>query len=292
MIRVRRASNLAAPVFVGGSGRSGTTVLGQLLGRHSAYHLIPHEVQFHCERRGLPGVLSGAVRPRRFRAAMTGHYYRRRLAHGGIRGLAGIGVDHDLLERAVDEFLAGGARDVSGAATLMSRILEPLCAGTGARAWVEMTPRNVEQAALLHQMFPRSKLLHIVRDGRDVAASVVTKWWGPDDPVDALRWWEEVLRAAQARPAPRGYVLPIGFERLLVEDRAGEYQRILDFLGISDEVGMHEHFEKAMLPGKAHIGRWREDLPESEHGRFDRTYREILDGLRADEIPAADVLHP
>jgi hypothetical protein len=292
MVREGGTSRVAGPVFVGGTGRSGTTVLGELVGQHSAYHLIPHEVQFHCERRGLPGVLSGELGPRPFRERMIGHYYRRELAHGGVRGLHRLGVDGDVFERAVDEFLAGDPTDVAGAARLVSRTLDPLCRGTGARTWVEMTPRNVVHAGLLQRMFPHSKLLHIVRDGRDVAASVVTKWWGPDDPFDALRWWGDLLRTAEADPAPPGYVLVVGFERLLVDDRSREYRRIREFLGIPDEPGMFAHFTEAMLPQHAHIGRWRRDIPVADHDRFGQAYREVVAGLRAEGITSVDALRP
>src|SRR5947207_11016977 len=48
-------------VFVGGTGRSGTHVLGRLIGRHSRYAGIPIEARFHCNKRGLPDLLGGRV---------------------------------------------------------------------------------------------------------------------------------------------------------------------------------------------------------------------------------------
>ncbi len=35
------------PIHIGGSGRSGTTILGRLLGCHSEHLLIPFEAKFH-----------------------------------------------------------------------------------------------------------------------------------------------------------------------------------------------------------------------------------------------------
>src|SRR5919201_7152454 len=48
-------------LFVGGTGRSGTHVLGRLLGRHSRYAGVPIEARFHCNKRGLPDLLGGRV---------------------------------------------------------------------------------------------------------------------------------------------------------------------------------------------------------------------------------------
>ena len=40
-------------VFVGGTGRSGTTVTAELLGRHSHFADVPIECRFHCNPNGL-----------------------------------------------------------------------------------------------------------------------------------------------------------------------------------------------------------------------------------------------
>ena len=39
-------------VFVGGTGRSGTTIVAQLIGHSAAYELGPIEVRFHTDRHG------------------------------------------------------------------------------------------------------------------------------------------------------------------------------------------------------------------------------------------------
>ena len=48
-------------VFVGGTGRSGTHILGRLLGEHGTYADVPIEARFHCNKRGLPDLLEGRV---------------------------------------------------------------------------------------------------------------------------------------------------------------------------------------------------------------------------------------
>src|SRR5438034_10998275 len=40
-------SRALEPVFVGGAGRSGTTILARLIGEHSRYYTIPFEIRFH-----------------------------------------------------------------------------------------------------------------------------------------------------------------------------------------------------------------------------------------------------
>ena len=48
-------------VFVGGTGRSGTHIVGRLLGEHAAFADVPIEARFHCNKRGLPDLLEGRV---------------------------------------------------------------------------------------------------------------------------------------------------------------------------------------------------------------------------------------
>ena len=45
-------------LFIGGTGRSGTHALAQLLGRHSRFADVPIEARFHCNKRGMPDLLA------------------------------------------------------------------------------------------------------------------------------------------------------------------------------------------------------------------------------------------
>src|SRR4030095_1909271 len=51
----------------------------------------------------------------------------------------------------------------------------------GARIWVEQDPGNVVHIWKLLQHFPDAKFIHIVRDGRAVAASMLPLDWGPNE---------------------------------------------------------------------------------------------------------------
>ncbi|KJE34926.1 hypothetical protein UF64_09405 [Thalassospira sp. HJ] len=46
-------NQLTSPVFVGGTGRSGTSLMGDLIGSHPAFHLPGHENKLIVERAGL-----------------------------------------------------------------------------------------------------------------------------------------------------------------------------------------------------------------------------------------------
>jgi len=59
--------------------------------------------------------------------------------------------------------------------------------------WVDHTPKNVRYAWTFFRSFPEAKMIHIVRDGRAVAASVLPLDWGPNEIDSAARFWVERL---------------------------------------------------------------------------------------------------
>lgn len=158
------------PVFCGGSGRSGTTIVARLVGAHPRYAVIPVEARFHTDRGGLPDLLEGRISLDRFLARMRTHWYSRTLSTGEKRGLHTV-VPSDMFESCLSTFAGSYLDDpIRAARALVSSLFDPVAAAAGADAWIEMTPPNVKTAGMLFSLFPEMKVLHTVRDGRDVAA--------------------------------------------------------------------------------------------------------------------------
>jgi hypothetical protein len=63
-------------VFVGGTGRSGTHVIAELLDRHPRYASVPIEARFHAKPRGFPDLLAGAVGPEEFLRKLRRFWWR------------------------------------------------------------------------------------------------------------------------------------------------------------------------------------------------------------------------
>ena len=77
-------------IFIGGTGRSGTTVLSHLLGRHSRFLAVPIECRFHCNPKGLADVVGGRATVEEFLGKLrTYWWYRVRI---GSRALVPVGV--------------------------------------------------------------------------------------------------------------------------------------------------------------------------------------------------------
>ncbi|MCH7768387.1 MAG: sulfotransferase, partial [Nitrospinae bacterium] len=55
--------------------------------------------------------------------------------------------------------------------------------------WIDHTPVNIMYAWTIFNVFPDAKMVHIVRDGRAVAASVMPLDWGPNEIHRAAQFW-------------------------------------------------------------------------------------------------------
>lgn len=286
---MRPPADADAPVFVGGTGRSGTHAVARLLGRHSRYHYISREMHFHVDRGGLPDLLAGRVSLERFARNMRGYWWERPGPRGGEIGLSGK-VPRERFDAALEEFERSfGAEPVEASARLVHALLDPLAEEAGKPAWVEQTPWNVSAAPALLTMFPRARVVHTVRDGRDVACSVVTRNWGPSSPMRGIRWWEKRMRAAAEgeRGISPDRLLVVGFEELVATNREAAYGGLLDFLGLEDEERMRRYFDKKMTAERANIGRWRTDLSGGRRDRLDRAYGRALRRLQARGVHSA-----
>jgi len=85
------------------------------------------------------------------------------------------------------------------------------------RIWVDHTPENVNYARVLLALFPRASIVHIVRDGRAVANSILPLDWGPNTVLRAARWWQTNVREGLALEdeLPPGQIVRVSYEDLV-----------------------------------------------------------------------------
>lgn len=283
------------PVFVGGTGRSGTTVLARLIGSHPRYAMIPFEARLQSEPNGIPGLLANRVSVEEFVQQMRASWGWREIDGTKTPKRSRKEIPPERLESVLRAFEASYEQaPIAAASTLVHALLDPIAAAEGKPSWVEMTPYNPAAGDVLVQMFPGMRLIHIVRDGRDVAASTAAarkrardRGIGTDrdektaEELIRIRW-ERRMRSSHrgTRRMPADRVLVLHFEDLLRNDRDGSYRRLLEFLELDDDQRMRDYFDTKMTPDRAHIGRWREGISEAEAERMNAAYASTLERLR------------
>jgi len=303
-------SHRVIPVFVGGTGRSGTTVIGDLLGNHSKIRTsTPIEIKFLTNRSGLVDVVfgynqeiekkSGKVsilnyRTYRKRKRKEKERFAKILAEfnkfiwekwwdidappphgrGLVSGISKIDLQELLarLERELKINRKWAARRFTG-----SFISKQFGAGDEIY-WVETTPMNIPEANKLQELFPSALFINMVRDPRDVIASLLTKKWGPTTPLEGLHWIEKRLLAGHEalsviNPAKK---ITIALEDLAINSREQTYKKLLAFLKISDEPAMQRFFVESMTPDAATSGRWKAEIDSPE---FSAGYEEMRSRL-------------
>jgi hypothetical protein len=313
-------------VFVGGTGRSGTHVMAELLDRHSTLYSVPIECRFHCNPNGLADVVSGRATPAEFLRKLRGYWWHRvrvgdrafvrlrwraRLRRSDsaprLRGLHKI-VPRERFERAAARFeeataglsvRPGGEPDerlVAACRRLYLDLLAPLAQEAGKPGLVEMSCFTIAAAPGLQRIFPEALFIHSVRDGRDAGSSKVSlreKAHHPTDALSGIEWWEGRLRLAEEgtrgmRDPSRLHVVCL--DELVWGDRDATYEGVLRFLGIEDEPAMRDFFERHMNAENAHRERWRKGLDEAQQRAVVDRYERALERLERERYSVAEVL--
>ena len=233
-------------VFVGGTGRSGTHALAQLLGRHSRLADVPIEARFHCNKRGMPDLLEGRITLPGYLAKLRGFWWHRVRVDGQPRGP--LQPDAPVRVRRRPRALRGRPTPTTRSRAcreLFLDLLWPVAERSGKPGLVEMSSHNVRAAQTLLRLFPEARFIHALRDGRDSAASVTGKTWGPRRVGAAIGWWADRLRAIEdgvrGNEDGAAYSIPADrFRVVLLEDLVGyererTYADLLGFLGLDDE---------------------------------------------------------
>ena len=168
----------SAPFFIVGAHRSGTTLLRLILNNHP--HLaVPFESVF------IPV------------------FYKNLREYGDLslkENLSRLIYDIGMLSRdkkgeLVQDPEAILSLPISNYAGLVDAIFMEYAERKGKRRWGDKTPSQVMELDILWKLFPDCRVIHLVRDGRDVALSLRRISWGSAHiPRVAADWrWMTIL---------------------------------------------------------------------------------------------------
>jgi len=119
------------------------------------------------------------------------------------------------------------------AASIFNLIMLSFAANNGKPIWCEKSPMHVHHLRLLGSAFPNARFIHVIRDGRDCAASFHRRW--KFNPVRTVHRWKRAVADGKAQGSQlAGRYLEVRYEEVTTAP-ASKFREICAFLSIPFE---------------------------------------------------------
>jgi hypothetical protein len=280
-------------MFIVGAARSGTTLLQRMLDAHPLLAVVNETYwvsRKFRERNGLTreGMVTPALLPLLVASPKFFH----------------MGVTEDDLMRLLSE-----ADDVRYE-RFVARIFDLYAARRGKRLAGDKTPGYVRRIRQIHDVWPRARFVHIVRDPRDLCLSMLD-WrfgeqtagqdgtWEMDPVVSTALYWRYSVTVGRESAATLG---PGLYQEVRYEDLVASPERALEritgFLGLpyseamtrfyegrtGREAGLSAEIDRRSLrlasdhwlPPTAGVRDWRTQLPGGDARRIEAAAGDLL----------------
>jgi hypothetical protein len=279
--------------FIVGSGRSGTTLVRAMLDSHPSL-AVPPETYFVVElldRRPEYEASEGFSKDAFLRDLLSNQWFRR----------------WDVPPERVTAEIEG--REISGYADAIRAAYAVFARTRGKDRYADKTPVHIYHLPVLADLFPEGRFVHVIRDGRDVAASFLDQDdMRPNGMGEAALLWRErvsIGRTAGAELGPDRY-LELRYEEL-VKDPRPILERLCATIGLSYDPSMLSYSERAaevvardggperhrgvFMPPTVGLRDWREELAPEAVETFELVAGDLLTELgyeRATDTSWAD----
>lgn len=258
-----------SPVFVVGAPRSGTTLVQRMLDAHPRLAIFDEVTYFE-------GILKVA---------------------GVVPDLAAPGAIDRFFEALprleqypywnnIDDLLAASRQALEGSAepsyALVYRtFMEAYARRTGKARFGDKSPANVRHLDATLAIFPKARIIHVVRDPRGAVASRRNTEWSSDEVLStAIKWRLDVEAAGRFQAsAPAGTITEVRYEDI-VRHTERELRRLCAFLDEPFAPEMMEFHRSSDVSfqgspwkdgvfrpvSEASLERWRKELTEPQLG--------------------------
>lgn len=218
------------PVFVVGMNGSGTTLLLNCLDRH------PNLYGFARETKVLPYFLS---RQEKYGPLQNDVNFRR--LWDDVRNANAFKKENNGTAPPLPENWRELPHDLS---TIVDTILSYFASREDKARWCEKTPRYTLHMLDIARLFPRARFIHIIRDGRDAAASFHRRWG--NTPQRSIFIWKNLIREARRQGSVLCDKYMEVFYQELTESPEEVLRRVCNFI--------NEPFSANMLNLRTHRG--------------------------------------
>ncbi|MBT9311508.1 sulfotransferase family protein [Leptothoe kymatousa] len=221
----------SSPIFVVGCARSGTTLLQSLLASHPEIASFP-ESKFFVDLVRMP-----EERSRRYQWGIVAPQLRSTLEAFLDE------VEHPELKRQLPRLPL-----INLYVQSFKAIFAKLTQLQGKSIWLEKTPEHLHRLKYIEHYLPGAKIIHIVRSGTDVVASLYDtaqrypEHWGTTfKTVDScIQRWTDDIAITQRHLHKPNHTL-VSYEQL-VDNPTAEVKRLCQFVGVSFDAHMVDNY--------------------------------------------------
>ena len=232
------------PVFIVGIPRSGTTLLAAMLGAHSRLSCGPETRFFHKH------LTKGKAKWICTKHLWPENAVKFLFSFKHIMGKS-IPENYGISENKIRSYLEKCRPSIP---VVLSALTEQYMQSIGKKRWIEKTPNHLLDVDKLRYYFPKSPIIRIIRDPRDVALSLERMPWGPNSFLKALLLCKEYHDKSWKVFERDEYTYTIRYENLIISPEM-ELIKLCNFL--------EEGFEKNMLntgDSLLHVNRANEEV--------------------------------
>ena len=296
-------------IFIGGSGRSGTNILRKILSNHSKVASLPFEHRFIIDPDGIIDFYNSFtlnwspyqsdVKIKRLNKFLLNlaiksedksnymdwelseyfpHYIenvKKLISNLKSFEYSGSwpGSDKNIKEYKIwfSDF-----KDIESIKLILRDFIEKninnFLEKNGKKYFVEDNTWNILYAKELDDLLPNSKLIHIIRDPRDVVASFINQSWCPNELGYCIKMYKSIMTKwfQVSSYLDKGKIKLVKLEKL-VADKENEVKKICDFSELN--------FENNLLNidlDMHNSGRWKNEFTQNEQRLLNNELKAIV----------------
>ena len=276
---------MESPIFILGCERSGTTLLRLMLNQSPVLY-IPGESGFLDKLRKQQELYGDFTQP-----------YQRWFFIRDLQTSKATSTTYSFpifkltIEEAEMALAETAPTNYPGAA---SALFQAAARKQGKQYWGDKTPRYIFKISWLAEAFPQAKFIHVIRDGRDVASSLIKAGW-VNNFVKAAYYWHEKVEAgiSSGKTLDKQRYYELNYEQLVMypeetlKDLCNwlELEYVPSMLQqnenatnyISGDWHLHEMVAKPVDSSRAYA--WKQQLSPRQVADFESVAGELLEEL-------------
>lgn len=244
------------PVFVLGCGRSGTTLLYHMLlsaGNFAVYRVESNVINLLEPRFGNLSVV------RNKRRLLEAWYNSRLFTRSGLD-------KQEIAAKVMAECRNGG--------DFLRLVMSEMARKQGVERWADTTPEHLLYLHRIKETIPDALVIHIIRDGRDVALSTERQgyirplpWDRTSSKMVAGLYWQWMVNKGRRD----GRQLGADYTEVHFEELVGHPQPTLDRLG--EFIGQELNYERIRRVGIGSVSTPNSSFADAASGSFNPTGR-------------------